>query len=651
MNFYGADTAALREQATTFDACGKTMLERTSTLSSTVMSVAWVGPDADALRQRWTEVEQQIRSAAEDLAARSKELTEHAEQQDAASAADSGGSSDVPWWEKFGLPDLSHLFNDSASRLSDWIGMATKLADGISGPGIGFGSGNPLLAAMDPGTGGPSGGNGKSMFDAIEDYFGTPPKPATTTDKYHGDYDNPEDEFDVTPGEGGKETTRTLDIAGKSVEYTTDAEGNHSTKVEFSKKLVDAHAGGGPASVDLEAEVSTSGEKKDNGDGTVTYTMTSELTAEAKAELKAKGGPISLSADSSEGAGTSTEYAVTVPEGTPMDQVLGITPFDPSSIPPGASVTFESSANRSSSDSGGAGVLGIDLVTVSGEHTSEAGHSTSVGRNPDGTLTVTTGPTDKMVGTGKVQLGPDAINVFLGTRDTDTSATFETSTFSDDSSGHSAYQDALIRGRFPKDAGDGVVSTYAEHQESHVKDSIEGWNVGGAGSESSQNWTRHDVITRTYPDGHQESAEQWLPMGDQSTNSVVKSDASDRPATFSVTLDSTGEGNPNRAMTEYEKEYGITPGDRAGIRLTEDEAYQIRDNVDGQGAVPEGRSTGETISTLLNDNRDSDAGVDDLRSGYNANPNGGIDATKPAPGAPFDPETQAVRDGKIVDIP
>ena len=79
----------------------------------------------------------------------------------------------------------------------------------------------------------------------------------------------------MKPGEGGRETSRTLDVGGKSVEYTTDADGTHSTKVTFSKPLLDATVGGGPASVDLEAEISTSGERKDNGDGTVTYTMSS----------------------------------------------------------------------------------------------------------------------------------------------------------------------------------------------------------------------------------------------------------------------------------------------------------------------------------------------------------------------------------------
>ncbi|MGO1409719.1 MAG: hypothetical protein ACTHV2_15175 [Brachybacterium sp.] len=646
MNFYGADTEDLRSRARSFETCGRTMLEMTNTLNPTVMSASWTGRDAEDLRRRWSELELRIRDVAARTTALGGKLTEHAEEQDSTSAVDGGGDG-LSFRDLFGLPDVPSLIDNAASRSSDWIGIARDLAGAVS-PGGPAGS-DPLHAALAPGTGGRS-EPPSSLKDLLEDILGQGAEP--TIDTYHGDYDNPADEFDVKPGEGGRETSRTLDVGGKSVEYTTDADGTHSTKVTFSKPLLDATVGGGPASVDLEAEISTSGERKDNGDGTVTYTMSSELTAEARAELKGKAGPVSLSADSSEGVGASTEYSVTVPEDTPMDQVLGITPFDPSSIPPGATVTFASSESRSSGDGAGAGVLGIDLVTVSGEHTSEVGHSTSVGRNPDDTLTVTTGPTDKMVGTGKVQLGPDGLNVFIGRRGTDTDATFETATFADDASGRTAYQEALVGGRFPDDAGQGVVSTYAEYQESHVIDDVEGWQLGGAGSESSSNSTRHDVITRTYADGHEETAEQWLPMGDQSTNSVVESGASDRPSTYAIQLDTSGEAGAHAGTSAYEKEYGVAPGERAGILLTEDEARTVRDNLAGDGAVPSDRGTGETLSILMNDDRGSEWALHDLKSGYHENPDGnGSDLSKPAPGTPYDPETQSVRGGKIVDQP
>ncbi len=206
-----------------------------------------------------------------------------------------------------------------------------------------------------------------------------------------------------------------------------------------------------------------------------------------------------------------------------------------------------------------------------------------------------------------------------------------------------------MRHSFPDDAGDGVVSTCTERHQSEVKDSKAGWELGSASSESTQNMTRHDSITRTYPDGHEEKAEQWLPMGDQSTNAVITSSATGRPSTYAVELDNsidTGAYEPNSA---YERHYGVTPGERAGIMLTEQEADQIRNNVAGGAGVPTNATTGEALSTIMNDNRTSDAGVDDLAAGYNRNPDGSVDATKLAPGERYSPASQAVRDGKIVD--
>lgn len=643
MNFYGADTAALREQATTFDACGKTMLERTSTLSSTVMSVAWAGPDAEALRQRWTEVEQQIRSAAEDLAARSQDLAEHAEEQDSASAADSGGRSDGPWWEKFGLPDLSHLFNDSASRLSDWIGMATKLADGISGPGLG--SGNPLLAALDPGTGGPSGG-GKSIYDVIDDLFGAAPTP--TIDKYHGDYDNPEDEFDVTPGEGGRTVSKTLAGDSGSIEVTTDADGNTSAKVEITSPLVDVNGKVGSAEASFDLDVSSSGERKDNGDGTVTYTMTSELSAEARAELSAKNGILSGGLDANGGRTASTEYEVTVPEGTSLADAMAINPFDPSSIPSGANVTFSGSDTTAQGAGANVGVLGLDLASIGAQESNGEGTSTSVGRDAEGNLTVTTGPTSEMKSTVTAQLGTDDANVSIAQSGTSKDATFETGTFNDDAAGRRAYQDALLHGKFPDDAGDGVVNTYVERQQLRTVDVTGGGKLGPMSVEGTDNMLTQETITRTYSDGHVEKAEQWSPQGDASTNSVVRSEGSGREPTYVVTMDTSG------SSAQIDSAYGVSPsGDRTSIVLTESEAATIRDHARAKQLVADDATSAETLSTLMRNDVNADATVRDLESNYAvANPDGSsepVGGSYAAPGKAFDPETQAVRDGRIVD--
>ncbi|GEM_PF-2023892 len=94
MSFYGADVAALRGLADTFQ-CESAKLEATtSTLRAAVTSTPWAGPDAEALRARWHgEMEAALRAASTLLDDGAQKLRVQAEQQDSASAVDGGGSS------------------------------------------------------------------------------------------------------------------------------------------------------------------------------------------------------------------------------------------------------------------------------------------------------------------------------------------------------------------------------------------------------------------------------------------------------------------------------------------------------------------------------------------------------------------------------
>ncbi|MFC0675544.1 hypothetical protein [Brachybacterium hainanense] len=95
--FYGADTEQMRAQAS---AClrGSGMLrDLIGTTSSTVGSVAWEGPDADAFRERWqSSVRELLAERADALRNWSDELTAQADAQDAASAGDGQGPSGQP---------------------------------------------------------------------------------------------------------------------------------------------------------------------------------------------------------------------------------------------------------------------------------------------------------------------------------------------------------------------------------------------------------------------------------------------------------------------------------------------------------------------------------------------------------------------------
>lgn len=96
MSFLGADTDQLRDLAgSTKNGAGR-IEDLVASLDGTVQGVTWVGPDADAFRERWNGmVLALVRDAVERLAERSRVLEENAEDQDSTSGDDggSGGSS------------------------------------------------------------------------------------------------------------------------------------------------------------------------------------------------------------------------------------------------------------------------------------------------------------------------------------------------------------------------------------------------------------------------------------------------------------------------------------------------------------------------------------------------------------------------------
>ncbi|MGQ4819374.1 hypothetical protein ACQ1ZK_20010, partial [Enterococcus faecium] len=84
-------------------------------------------------------------------------------------------------------------------------------------------------------------------------------------------------------GEGGSKTSVKLEGDNGTVELSEDSDGNKTGKIEVTEPLAGGKGStkGGELSYDL--DLKSSGEYKENGDGTVTYTVTSELSEEAKA--------------------------------------------------------------------------------------------------------------------------------------------------------------------------------------------------------------------------------------------------------------------------------------------------------------------------------------------------------------------------------
>ena len=124
--FHGADVAQLRHLATAMRSAGTTLQMQLSNFSSGVASTRWPGPDAENFRHDWKSGHSRVlRDAVAFLNSAAAELSRNANEQDAASSADShhgsassmsGASSGV----SAGTPRPADLHGKSAAQVQDW---------------------------------------------------------------------------------------------------------------------------------------------------------------------------------------------------------------------------------------------------------------------------------------------------------------------------------------------------------------------------------------------------------------------------------------------------------------------------------------------------------------------------------------------------
>lgn len=101
MTFFGMDIDQASEQVERFRTGEQRLEDLAGRLSSTVSSSAgfWRGPDAEAFRAAWESTSIDLRTAGQELASRSTELTQHQDEQSTASESDgqsAGSGSDGP---------------------------------------------------------------------------------------------------------------------------------------------------------------------------------------------------------------------------------------------------------------------------------------------------------------------------------------------------------------------------------------------------------------------------------------------------------------------------------------------------------------------------------------------------------------------------
>src|SRR5690606_24195712 len=105
-------------------------------LHSSVQGVSWVGPDADSFREQWEGTRRQGEGlVVPGLGERSRELKEHAEEQEQASSTEDGGwFEDALAWRRDAGKGIVDGIRDGISWVGDRLGEGLDWFRGLEWP-------------------------------------------------------------------------------------------------------------------------------------------------------------------------------------------------------------------------------------------------------------------------------------------------------------------------------------------------------------------------------------------------------------------------------------------------------------------------------------------------------------------------------------
>lgn len=440
-----------------------------------------------------------------------------------------------------------------------------------------------------------------------QDDAGTNTATAITPDEFGKERgaDSTEDEVVITLPDGTKVT---LSANGDGTQTFTMMD-----PASFKQTM---DVGGFEVSHDI--EVGREVEVKVNPDGSMTYTF----TGTSKQELGGSGESTYL--DLKAGTSTTTEslYSVTVPPGTSFTDALAINPFNPGSIPADASITVGTGVEQSSSLDltgkyrGLEGGLGL-------QETAGTEVNTVISRDGDGNLSMLSGPTSMVRNDGTLSVGVERAAFEMGNSYAQEHGVLEYAQYSNDASGNNAYATTLWAEGYPQDTSvDGVTDRYTQTHTSTTMDSSVALKIDKVLDVSrSQNTFADEVIHRSYPDGREEWAQQILPHGEGSGNSVYVHGGTGRDTEYRMTLgDVPAIGDGSAMDTYWDRQHG--GGDMA-VSFTQEELATMRENRSAWHGDP-GQYENETdylaavVATASG--QDADTVMQDLYRDYNYRP-------------------------------
>lgn len=226
-------------------------------------------------------------------------------------------------------------------------------------------------------------------------------------------------------------------------------------------------------------------------DTTTSFKVTSTVETEANASIDLK----RFGLNGSLSDGQKFEYTVTVPKGT---DPLSIDPNDSATWPPGTTVQIDSSDTSAQGMGIKYGALGLDSKVSSSDGTSQI-----IAKNPDGKVSVMTGPTNSITNSATLSLGLDEIKASIGASKSLTDAKLHSATFDlNTPQGQAAINEYMSTGKIPSNDGPGVTNvatigkvTFTSGSEAGIK--LGPLELGGKAEDYTSS-----IVSTTYGDGH-----------------------------------------------------------------------------------------------------------------------------------------------------
>ncbi len=310
--------------------------------------------------------------------------------------------------------------------------------------------------------------------------------------------------------------------------------------------------------------------KKDNGDGTTTYTMEADSSVTVGGSVDAK----KVKVEGSVVGGSRVKYSVTVPNGTDPNS---IDILHPESWPDGTRVQMKSEDYKGTSLE-----AVVKHVGVGGSQETREGQSIVIEKKPGNKVAIVTGPTSGFTDSGKLKLDIGAgFSVEAGWEHKYDGGAFRSYTVDLNSpEGRASYSDAVFNGNAASGNGKGVSDykevyslDYAYKNGLKIKTPVGDLNIEGHKENSNSTVT-------VYPDGRVERTGTYDANGDGKVDVTRKTTSTDGGKTWSEPTYTYKLPIRNETDRQYAENFtgrkDIKVGDTVELTLTESQVEEMR---------------------------------------------------------------------------